>query len=221
MPKDSDAEWVALTCRFTPGWPWPEESYGLDPMYGPDGWCRSCGTPLRPQIGPLTMQGSKFPSADVWMPNWFFDVVCVAPDLARALSELFAVELREVHKPRTGGTGVMQLIPTVTDQAWYDPAHLSVAVKARHAKYSGDRTGARCTACGRWRWFPIAEGEAPIRAEALTAASAVIASPEVFGDGWQSFRHLLFRQPLAAALVAANPRVWSARPIASTTRTEK
>ncbi|MFI7674979.1 hypothetical protein [Actinophytocola sp. NPDC049390] len=213
----SDDGWVALFCRFTPGWPWPEESYGLDPMYGPDGWCRSCGTPLRPQSGPLTIQGSKFPSASVWMPNWRFDVVCLAADVAREISGRFAVKLREVHKPRSGGTGVMQLIPSVTDEAWYDPAQLSVAVTARHEELNGESTGAHCPGCGRWKWLPILEGEAPIRAEALATTSAVIASPEVFGDGLQSFRHLLFRQPLAAALVRANPRTWSELPVAATT----
>ena len=64
------------------------------------------------------------------MPNWHFDVVCVAADLAR------------------------------------EPAHLSVAVKARHATYTDDRTGARCTTCQVWKWLPIAEDEAPIRVEA-------------------------------------------------------
>ncbi|MDQ3789936.1 MAG: hypothetical protein M3422_22185 [Actinomycetota bacterium] len=45
------------------------------------------------------------------MPNWRFDVVCVAADLARELSERITIELREVHKPRTGATGVVPLIP--------------------------------------------------------------------------------------------------------------
>jgi hypothetical protein len=209
VPDDLDSEWVALTTRFTPGWPWPEESYGLDPMFGPDGWCRSCGTPLRPQIGPLTIQGRKFPTANVWMPNWMFDMICVAPDLAGRIRDRFSVAMREVHKPRHGATGVMQLLPTVTRQAWYVSDQLAVAVKARHGHHYGDQTGARCPGCGHWRWLPVGEGDASLRSTSVAVASDAIASPEIFGDGLTSFRHLLFRRPLGEALVAANPRTWS------------
>lgn len=213
VPENPAPEWVALTTRFTSGWPWPEDSYGMDPMFGADGWCHSCGTALSPQIGPLTVQGSKFPSANLWMPNWQFDVVCVSSDVADAIRDRFAVTLGEVHKPRSGATEVMQLLPTVTAEAWYRPRPLARAVRTQHKKNDGRRTGSRCDSCGTWKWLPVLEGKVPILSQVLATESDVIASPEVFGDGLKSFRHLLFRRELGEKLVAANPRSWSVVPV--------
>ncbi len=154
------------------------------------------------------MQGSKFPSADVWMPNWLYDVVCVSARLAAEIAERFTVDLGEVHKPRKGPTGAKQLRPAQTVDPWHRPEELARAVRAHHSKYEGDRTGSSCGHCGRWKWLPVNENEAPIAASALVATSDVIASPEAFGDGLKSFRHLLFRRPLGETLVAACPRNW-------------
>jgi hypothetical protein len=201
-------DWVALSPRFTPGWPWPEDSYGLDPMYGDDGWCRGCGTPLVDQSGALVIQGSKFPNAEVWMPNWRFDAVCVSGRLADHIVERFAVALGEVHKPRTGPTGVKQILPGRTAHPWHRSEELSRAVRARHGRYHGDTTGSSCGRCGRWKWLPVSEKEAPVVGSAVVSSSDVISSPETFGDGLNSFRHLLFRRPLGETLVAASPRNW-------------
>lgn len=56
--------------------------------------------------------------------------------------------------------------------------------------------------------MPILEAEAPIQVDSLVTDSDLIASPEVFGDGLQSFRHLLFRRVLGELLVSASPRSW-------------
>lgn len=146
LPTD---DWVALSSRFTPGWPWPEDSYGLGPMYGDDGWCRGCGTPFGEQTGSLVMQGGKFSKAGVWMPNWLFDVVCVSALVADEIRGRFDVTLREVTKPRTGPTGVQQLIPVRTRDAWYQQHDLGRAVRSRHSRDSGAQTGATCARCGR------------------------------------------------------------------------
>lgn len=81
-------------------------------------------------------------------------------------------------------------------------------MRARHSECHNDQTGAQCVTCGRWKWFPVGEHEASIEASALVSDSDVIASPDVFGDGLNSFRHLLFRRPLGETLVAASPRNW-------------
>lgn len=202
------SDWVALTTKFTPGWPWPESSWGLDPRFGPDGWCRACGTPLHEQTGPLTIQGSKFPTADVWMPNWSFDVVCVSAAVAETVSAGYRVRLSAVHQPRTGSTGVKQLIPEVTSTNWYDAALLKAVIPGKHPH--DDAAGSTCPSCARWRWLPLLEGDVPIRSAALARVrSDVISSPEWFGSGWSSMRHLLFRRALAEVLVGANPKHWS------------
>lgn len=142
------------------------------------------------------------------MPNWLLDVVCVSERLAADISERFNVGLGEVHKPRKGPTGTRQLLPVRTVESWHRQEELAFAVRARHREYSGKRTGATCGTCGRWKWLPVSENDAPIVAGAVVAASDVIASPETFGDGLKSFRHLLFRRPLGETLVAASPRNW-------------
>jgi len=207
MTSDVSAEWVALSPRFTPGWPWPEDSFGMDPMFGAEGWCHECGTPLRDQTGPLTIQASKFPTAKAWMPNWMFDVVCLASDLAKEVQTQFPVQLRDVHKPREGATGVKQLQVEATNERWYDTQELERAIRNRH-RHGGERTGLRCSACNTWKWLPISEADVATRAEALATDQAIIASPEIFGDGSSSFRHLLFREPLAQTLKTASPRLW-------------
>jgi hypothetical protein len=205
------AEWVNLSARFTSGWPWPEESWGLDPMYGASGWCRACGTPRHEQTGRLTIQGSTFPKAQVWMPNWRFDAVCVSAAIAEQLEGKFAVQLRPVEKPRVGETGAVQLLPAPTTQAWHRDEDLTRAVLARQSRFDGDRTGARCATCGVWRWLPVEESDVPTLALSLESSEDLIASPEWFGDGFKSFHHLAVRRPLAEFLQAASPRNWDIR----------
>lgn len=177
-------------------------------MYGDEGWCRGCGTPLGGQTGAIVIQGNKFPTAEVWMPNWLFDVVCVSARVASDITERFNVGLGDVLKPRGGLTGAKQLLPAQTVERWYRQDELARAVRARHSEHDGERTGSSCGRCGRWKWLPVTEGESPIAASAFASAFDVISSPEVFGDGLMSFRHLLFRRPLGEALVAASPRNW-------------
>lgn len=155
------------------------------------------------------MQGNKFPTADVWMPNWLYDVVCVSERLAADISNRFNVQLGEVHKPRTGPARARQILPLQTGRSWHRDNELAVAVRARHSEHDRDRTGSSCETCGRWKWLPVSENEAPIMASALLASSDVLASPEVFGDGLKSFRHLLFRRPLGETLVASSARNWA------------
>jgi len=154
------------------------------------------------------IQGSKFPVSDVWMPNWSFDVVCVSAAVAEIVSAGYRVRLGDVHRPKTGPTGVKQLIPVVTPANWYDDTLLETVIPGKHPH--DDAAGSTCSSCARWRWLPVLEGDVPIRSAALAGVrSDVIASPEWFGSGWSSMRHLLFRRELASVLVGANPKHWS------------
>lgn len=62
-------EFVEFGLTRNSGWPWPEDSWGLDPMFGEDGWCRSCGVPRRPQSGSLVLQRKGAVAEGVWIPN--------------------------------------------------------------------------------------------------------------------------------------------------------
>jgi hypothetical protein len=103
---------------------------------------------------------------------------------------------------------VKQVLATQTPEPWHQPQELADAVRARHGQHYGDQTGSSCDRCGRWKWLPISENDAPIIGSALVSSSDVIASPEIFGDGLKSFRHVLFRRHLGETLVGASPRNW-------------
>lgn len=212
-----DSGWARLSARFTPGWPWPEESWGMDPMYGPEGWCHACGTPVHEPTGPLVMQGRKFPTAEAWTPNWLFDTVCISASLAAHIDDRFDVAFGEVHKPRTGDTGVRYLIPEQTVDSWYDAEFLDREVRVNRFSFGPpqrDSAGATCAKCHKWRWMPWAGGGAPVHAAAICADSDVLASPEIFGDGSMTYRHLLFRLPLAQLIASSAPRLWNLEVVA-------
>lgn len=162
------------------------------------------------------IQGSNFPTADVWMPNWRFDTVCISAEIAEKVARDFRVELGEVHKPRQGDTGVRQLLVSPTASPWYTKKHLRRAVRERHGQHYGRTTGSACRSCGSWKWLPIAEEGAAAQAGAPTPDADVVASPEIFGDGLKSYRHLLFRRPLAEFLHSKAKRNWDLRAVTLT-----
>jgi hypothetical protein len=92
-------DFVQLYWKRNRGWPWPDESWGLDPMFGEAGWCRSCGTPLRDQSGPLTLRRAGLSPVGAWVPNWRLDTICLDEAVAGEVRERFRVELREVAWP--------------------------------------------------------------------------------------------------------------------------
>ena len=57
-----------------------------------------------------------------------------------------------------------------------------------------------------WRWLFILEGVPSIVLGAETAQFDVIASPEWFGSGWQSFHQVIFRSGFGHALHEISPR---------------
>jgi hypothetical protein len=184
------------------GWPWPDESWGLTPMYGEDGWCRSCGVPQRPQCGDLVLRSKKQSGQGAWVPNWRFDALCVSAELAGEVRR-FNVELRRVVWRGWEAPAAFQLVAPTVGDAWYAPEELSEAAMARHGE-----AGARCGACATWRWMPVASDQLPpLRIELpRTSGSAVAASPEWFGDGCKAYRVLMMRTELAELLAAASPR---------------
>jgi len=52
-------------------------------------------------------------------------------------------------------------------------------------------------------------GEVAADLGALPEDADLVASPEIFGDGWASHHHLLFRRELADYLASASPSSWS------------
>ncbi len=201
----SDAgEFVALDWKRNRGWPWPEESFGLTPMFGADGWCHSCGVPRRHQCGPLVLQRRGLGRVrGAWVPNWQFDVICLDSGLADDIAARFGVEVREVEwHGRAPGARAKQLVVPTVGESWFDHRDLRKAAIARHGT-----AGATCRECGVWRWMPlILELLPPLSINPALSRVDVAASPEWFGDGWKAFRQILLRRELAEMIVAGSPR---------------
>jgi hypothetical protein len=200
---------VELFTKRHRGWPWPEDSWGMDPMFGDDGWCRSCGTPRRSQSGSLVLQRKGMGHCQgAWVPNWQFDAICLEQDLADQVASRFDVELRPVAWPRSPPGQASQIVAPCVGDRWFDPDELRERTTAQHGT-----AGARCPECGVWRWMPLLFGDLPrfgrlppLRVEPGLGDVDVAASPEWFGDGWNSFRQILLRRELAEMLVAASPK---------------
>jgi hypothetical protein len=197
-------DWVRLSMRRNRGWPWPDDSWGLSPMFGDDGWCRSCGMPLREQRGSLVLRTKGLANVSgAWVPNWRFDAICLDGALAQAVADRFAVALSPVEwRGAAPIDGAAQIVVSSTAESWFDPDELSRVTRARHGV-----TGRRCDECDRWRWMPVAAAALPRpRVDAVTDDQDVVASPEWFGDGWNSFREIAFRRSLAEVIAGAAPK---------------
>lgn len=119
-------------------------------MFGEEGWCRSCGTPLHAQCGNLVLQRKGLSRCEgSWQPNWQSDTICMEVSVAERVASQFKVELREIDWHGTPPGRAMQIVfPSVGGQ-WFDPEELRERTVARHGV-----PGATCTDCGTWRWSP-------------------------------------------------------------------
>jgi phosphoenolpyruvate synthase len=86
-------DFVELYFKRNRGWPWPEENWGLTPMFGDDGWCHACGVPKREQAASLVLQrkGLSDPSG-AWVPNWQFDVICMDDEVTELARHALVIE---------------------------------------------------------------------------------------------------------------------------------
>lgn len=200
--------WFEPSLKRNRGWPWPEESFGLSPMFGDDGWCRSCGVPIREQLGSLVLQTKGMSKAEgAWVPYWRYDAICVSGGLASEIGEEFSVELREVEwQGRGAHPSAFQIIAPSSAQPWFDADSLRQALMAEHGT-----AGAECAECGVWRWMPLSSERLPVPSIPSTTEHDVIASPEWFGDGHKSFRQIAVSPDLAELIAFSSPRDFVAR----------
>src|ERR1041385_8225879 len=136
-------DFVALELRRNRGWPWPEDSFGLSPMHGEDGWCRSCGVPRRPQSAPIILQQRGFGDVTgAWVPNWQFDALCLEASLAAEAARRFDLPLLEVEWHGEPPGTAMQIVAPTVGEDWFDADELRQKTEARHGA-----SGAHCTEC--------------------------------------------------------------------------
>lgn len=196
------SEYVELYLKRNRGWPWPEDSFGLTPMFGIDGWCHSCGVPKHAQTGSIVLQRKSLKVEGAWVPNWQFDVICLGSQLAGELSEQFNLQILPVDWHPSAPGDASQIVISSVGSQWFDHAELRDRMIARHGV-----PGATCAECGVWRWMPMGfDLLPPLRIEPELGDSAIAASPEWFGDGLLAFRQILVRRDLADLLASASPR---------------
>jgi len=203
-------EYVELYWKRNRGWPWPEDSWGLTPMFGEDGWCRSCGVPKHSQSGSLVLQRNGLKVEGAWVPNWRFDVICVEQRVAVEVAARFDIQTREVGWHPTSADEATQIVVPTVGAAWFDPEELRESAIARHGV-----DGATCPECGVWRWMPLTFGFLPpLRIAHSLGDVAIAGSPEWFGDGKRAFRQILVRRELAELIAAASPRDFKVQDVA-------
>ena len=196
-------DYVEITLHRNRGWPWPDDSWGLTPMFGADGWCHACGVPRHEQTGPIILQRKGFATiSGGWVPYWQYDVYCLEGVVAARTAEVFGVDLRPVEWVRSSPGEAQQVVIRATREPWFDPAELAIRVSRVHGEASNT-----CAVCGVTRWLPVGMDVLPWPlGTALAGEQPVVASPEWFGAGKQSFRQILWRRDLADFLVAACPK---------------
>src|SRR5579871_4852933 len=198
----TNQEFVAVIGKRNRGWPWPERTWGLESLYGSDGWCHSCGIPFGEQSGDMVLQARGLTIAGAWIPNWRHDAICIEDSLASEVAQMFRVQLRPIRWPRGEPAGAMQVIPKPVGDTWFDEAELRERTVARHGE-----PGATCAGCGRWLWLPLPHGALPAaRFDPAKPEYDLIASPEWFGSGMQAYRQVRMVRPLAELLSSASPR---------------
>lgn len=204
--------YVELRALRERGWLWPQSSFGLSSMYGPDGWCQECGVPSRSQSGPVTLQRKAIRVEGAWTPHWHPSVLCAADALGSQLTALFGVERRSVAwHPAPAGIAAQLVVP-VTDEPWFDITELEVHVRARHGL-----TGKECATCGTWKWLPMDWGQLPLIRWTSTPTSALVSGPEWFGAGKVAFHQVLAQDSLAAMIERASPRDFALREVVELT----
>jgi hypothetical protein len=95
-----------------------------------------------------------------------------------------------------------QVVIHSTAEHWCNPSELADRVSRVHGEASKT-----CEVCGVKRWLPVGMDVLSWPPGAtFVGEPPVVASPEWFGDGKQSFRQILWRRDLADFLVEASPK---------------
>jgi hypothetical protein len=112
-------DFVALSAKRNRGWPWPDDSWGLAPMYGAEGWCRSCCVPRQPRRGSLILQRKRFKVQGAWSSYWHWGI-CLEAELADEIAAAFRVELMDVKWHASSPGKAREVIAPPVGERWFD-----------------------------------------------------------------------------------------------------
>jgi hypothetical protein len=129
-------------------------------------------------------------------------VYCLAQAIADVASERFGIGLRPVASVSEPMIEARQVVIDSSVAPWLDAADLNRLITPIHGQASET-----CADCGVTRWMPVGMDVLPGPSGAIVAAQpTVVASPEWFGAGKQSFRQILWRRDVAEFLVSSSPK---------------
>lgn len=164
--------YVEIVLRRNRGWPWPEDSWGLTPMYGEEGWCHSCGVPKHPQSGSIVLQRKGLKVEGAWVPNWQFDAYCMEQSVADAVQKQFGVELRPVASVGQSWLNASQALIESSPGPWFNPDDLERVIAPIHG-----HAFETCPDCGVKRWMPVGMDVLPAPVDSILEAGPVVAAP--------------------------------------------
>ncbi|WP_435749051.1 hypothetical protein [Microbacterium sp. PMB16] len=119
---------------------------------------------------------------------------------ARAEAE-FGFTFRSVRAPK-GELDAVQVIIDSSPDEWFVASELEKLIAPIHGEASET-----CVVCGIVRWMPVGmDILPPPPVDVLASEPPVVASPEWFGAGYQSFRQILWRRDVAEFLLTVGPR---------------
>ncbi len=192
------AQWLALGSIWHHGYPQPEDDFGyLRTTYDAASYCEECGTGAV-QKAAFAMAGEpKWGTRGILQLNWVFDEFFVKPDVFDRVFAPLGIESWAVHNRRG------QVLRSA----------LQLAIVERVCFGPGLPSGSKCPACGRIKYSPAARGTLPpLRDE---PSSHISRSAEWFGSGGEAHNQIIVSQALARAIVAADVKGVSFRPLAA------
>jgi hypothetical protein len=125
------------------------------------------------------------------------------------VSDRFKVDLSEVAWHGAEPGEALQFVAPSVGDAWFDPDQLRNKAIERNGE-----SGARCPESGMWRWMPLTFARLlPIIMSPEWAQHDVIASPEWFGAGHQTFCQILMRRELAELIAVSSSEDFKIREV--------
>lgn len=119
---------------------------------------------------------------------------------ARAEAD-FGLTFRSVRSPK-GELDAVQVVIDSSQDKWFLPGELDKLISPIHGVASEE-----CAVCGIVRWMPVGmDILPPPPVEVLASEPPVVASPEWFGAGYQSFRQVVWRRDVADFMLSVGPK---------------
>jgi hypothetical protein len=192
------AAWLSVVPDWHHGYPQPRElDFGyLEATYDISGYCPECGVGKK-QKAPFQMKGEpRWGRRAILQLNWVFDEYFVTPEVWASVFKPHGIASLPVLN--TKGKELSTVVQLATG------AHVKVDVSGLPFE--------TCSTCGRVKYLPHTRGFFPtLLAE---PDSSMVKTNEYFGSGASAHHGVLVSQAIVQALIKADVRGASFKPVA-------